>query len=161
MRKSGFLAGLVLFGAAAGALAQEQPPAEPADAQEQEEARPEPVRKIRVLEDPYDIAALYRSRQNRGDMLGYGYEDAPLGKVSDNPYAIAGYYRSRQRPSAYGYSQFWVSGYHGSYGGYGNRARGRRFTYGRRIGANGDLFLIAPTIFAPIGPLTGFFAFDR
>ena len=153
MRKSGFLAGLVLLGAAAGALAQDVKPSEPAE-QEQEEARPEPVKKIKVLQDPYDIASFYRSQQApAGGWFGYGYGDgAPLGKVSENPYAIAGYYRNHQH-SAYGYSQFWVSGYGGGY----NGARGRRSMYGRRIGFNGDLFLIAPTLFAPVGPLTGVF----
>lgn len=151
MRKSAFLAGLVLC-AAAGALAQETEPAKPAD--EAEEARTAPVKKIRVLEDPYDIASFYRSRQTRGAAV-FGYDDAeePLGRVSDDPYAIAGYYRSRQRGSGYGYSQFWVNGY-------GDR-HGRRFGYGRRIGANGDLFLMVPTILAPLGPLTGAFDLDR
>jgi hypothetical protein len=153
MRKSGFLAGLVLLGAAAGALAQETEPVAPAD--QQEEARPEPAKKkIRVLEDPYQLASFYRSRQG-GGFFGYG-DSAPLGKVSENPYAIAGYYRSRQGTGGYGYSQFWVSGYGGSYG-----ARGRRLGYGRRIGTHGDLFLIAPTILAPIGPLRGFFDLDQ
>jgi len=161
MRKSVFLAGLVLFGAAAGALAQETEPVEPRPestisrdrpADQKEEARPEPVRKIRVLEDPYDIASFYRSRQTRGGFFGYG-DGAQLGKVSENPYAIAGYYRNHQRAGGYGYSQFWVSGYGGP--------RGRRFGYGRRIGTNGDLFLIAPTILAPLGPLTGAFELDR
>jgi hypothetical protein len=152
--KSGFLAGLVLFGAAAGALAQDVKPAEPAEQeqQEQEEARPAPAKKIKVLKDPYDIASFYRSNQApAGGWFGSGYGDAaaPLGKVSEN---IAAYYRSRQQPPAY-YSQFWASGYGGSYG----ATRGRRFPYGRRIGAHGDLFLIAPTIFAPVGPLTGWF----
>ncbi|HET9271424.1 MAG TPA: hypothetical protein VFO31_24775 [Vicinamibacterales bacterium] len=148
--KSGFLAGLVLLGAAAGALAQDAKPTEPAD--QQEEARTEPVRKIKVLQDPHDIASFYRSQQApAGGWFGYG-DAAPLGKVSENPYAIAGYYRNHQRP-ANGYSQFWVNGYGGSY----NGARGRRSMFGRRIGANGDLFLIAPTLFAPVGPLTGWF----
>ena len=151
MRKSAFLAGLVLLCAAAGALAQEPEPAQPAD-QQQEEARTAPVKKIKVLEDPYDIASFYRSRQSRGV---FGYEDVqPLGRVSDNPYNIAGYYRSRQQGmGGYGYSQFWVSGYGSS--------RGRRMGFGRRIGANGDLFLIVPTFLAPLGPLSGTFGLDR
>lgn len=151
MRKSAFLAGLVLLCAAAGALAQEPDPAPPAD-QQQEEARTAPVKKIKVLEDPYDIASFYRSRQSRGV---FGYEDAqPLGRVSDNPYNIAGYYRSRQQGmGGYGYSRFWVNGYGG--------ARGRRLGFGRRIGANGDLFLIVPTFLAPLGPLSGTFGLDR
>lgn len=143
MRKSAFLAGLASF-VAAGALAQETEPAKPAE--ETAEARPEPVKKIRVLQDPYDISSFYRSRQTRG--IFASDDPAPLGRVSDDPYAIAGYYR--QRGSGYGYSQFWVSGYGGP--------RGRRYGYGRRIGAHGDLFLLAPTILAPFGPLTGAFA---
>ena len=156
MRKSGFLAGLVLLGAAAGALAQEpQPPVEPAD-QQQDEARPEPVQKIKVLQNPYDIASFYRSNQApAGGWFGYA-DGAPQGNVRENPYAIASYYRNHQRPAGYGYSQFWVSGYGGSYG----AANGRRLPYRRRIGANGDLFLIAPTLFAPVGPLTGWFGIN-
>src|SRR5262245_44576433 len=111
MRKSGVLAGLVLLGAAAGALAQDpQPSASP---EPQEEARPEPVKKIKVLQDPHDIASFYRSNQQPyGGWFG-DYSEAPLGKVSENPYAIAGYYRNHQH-SPYGYSQFWTSGYGGS-----------------------------------------------
>jgi hypothetical protein len=151
MRKSGFLAGLVLLSAAAGALAQEREPVEPKD--QSEEARSEaPRKKIRVLENPYDIASFYRSRQTRGGIFGYDESAQPLGRVSEDPYAIAGYYRSRQRAGGYGYSQFWVSGYGG--------AQGRRNGYRRRIGFNGDLFLIAPTILAPVGPLTGAFAIE-
>lgn len=153
MRKSAFLAGLVLLCAAAGALAQEPEPVEPAG--EAEEARTAPVKKkIRVLEDPYDIASFYRSRQSRGARL-FGYEevDEPLGRVSDDPYAIAGYYRSRQRGGGYGYSQFWVNGY--------GEKRTRRSGYGRRIGANGDLFLVVPTFLAPLGPLTGTFELEK
>jgi hypothetical protein len=151
MRKGAYLFGLVLFGAAAGALAQEPEPAQP-PADQTEEARPAPVKKIKVLEDPYDIASFYRSRQTQGGVFGYD-DGQPLGRVSDDPYAIAGYYRNHQRAGGYGYSQFWVSGY--------GTTRGRRMGYGRRIGANGDLFLIVPTFLAPLGPLSGTFALDR
>src|ERR1700730_13804037 len=71
------LAGLVLSLAAVTARAQE--PAE------DEEARPEPVRKIRVLENPYDIASFYRSHQ--GDYFGL---QAP---GASERYPIAGFYR--------------------------------------------------------------------
>jgi hypothetical protein len=150
-KKSVFLAGLVLMGAAAGALAQEQEPAVRSDDQREQAEATAPRKKIRVLEDPYQISSFYRSRQSRATVFGFDDQMAPLPRVSDNPYAISSYYRSRQGGGGYGYSQFWTSGY-------GN-ARGRRLGYGRRIGANGDLFLIAPTIMAPVGPLTG--AFDR
>jgi hypothetical protein len=150
MRTPGWVAGLVLF-AAAGALAQETEPV-PADEARTEEVQPA-RKKIRVLEDPYDIASFYRSRQTRGGVV-FGYEDdQALGRVSDDPYAIAGYYRSRQGSGGYGYSRFWTNGYGGT--------RGRRFGFGRRIGANGDVFLIAPTFLAPLGPLTGAFDLDR
>ena len=128
---------------AAGASAQESQ--EPQEGVTQEEARPEPARKIRVLEDPYDISSFYRSRQSNRGLFGYE-ESQPSGNAYENPYAIAGYYRSRQQRSAYGYSAFWA-------GGYGDR--GMRRGFGRRIGTHGDLFLIAPTILAPIGPLSG------
>ena len=101
----------------------------------QEEQVQAPRKKIRVLEDPYQISSFYRSHQGQATVFGYDDPVAPLGRVSENPYAIAGYYRNRQ-VSGYGYSQFWSSGY-------GN-ARGRRFGYGRRIGVHGDLFLIRP-----------------
>ena len=149
-KRSVFLAGLVLMGAAAGALAQEPEPA--VRAEDQEEQVQAPRKKIRVLEDPYQISSFYRSHQGQSTVFGYDDPAAPLGRVSENPYAIAGYYRNRQ-VSGYGYSQFWSSGY-------GN-ARGRRFGYGRRIGAHGDLFLIAPTFLAPVGPLTGAFTLGR
>ncbi len=124
----------------------------PADEARTEEAQPAARKKIRVLEDTYDISSFYRSRQSRGVMFGYEEEQA-LGRVSDDPYAIAGYYRSRQGSGGYGYSRFWTNGYGGT--------RGRRFGFGRRIGANGDVFLIAPTFLAPLGPLTGAFDLDR
>jgi len=96
-----------------------------------------------------------RSRQSHATLFGFDDAVQPLGRVSENPYNIAGYYRSRQGGSGfgYGYSQFWTSGY--------GTMRGRRLGYGRRIGANGDLFLIAPTILAPVGPLTGAFTLGR
>ena len=152
--KSALLAGLVLMGAAAGALAQEEKdPAVRSD--DQDEQVQAPRKKIKVLEDPYQISSFYRSRQSHATLFGFDDAVQPLGRVSENPYNIAGYYRSRQGGSGfgYGYSQFWTSGY--------GTTRGRRLGYGRRIGANGDLFLIAPTILAPVGPLTGAFTLGR
>jgi hypothetical protein len=131
------LAGLALSLAAVSARAQE--PAE------DEEARPEPVRKIRVLENPYDIASFYRSHEN--DYFGL---QAP---GASERYPIAGFYR-QNGSRGYGYSRFWTSGYSG-------RSRGGMVLgYRRRIGDNGDIYLLAPFL-APIGPLSGAFLGER
>jgi hypothetical protein len=135
--KMALLAGLVLSLAAVTARAQE-PAREPS---EDEDARQQPVRQIRVLENPYDIASFYRSHQ--GDYFGY---QAP--GASDR-YPIAGFYR-QNGGAGYGYSHFWSNGYSG-------RGRGGLvLTYRRRIGDNGDLYLIAPFL-AGVGPLSGAF----
>jgi hypothetical protein len=140
--KTMLLAGLVLSLAAVAARAQE-PAREPA---EDEDARPQPPRQIRVLENPYDIASFYRSHQ--GDYFGY---QAP--GMSER-YPIAGFYR-QNGGRGYGYSRFWTSGY-SSRGGRG----GLILSYRRRIGDNGDLYLIAPFL-ASVGPLSGAFLGDR
>jgi len=137
IKRMTLLAALVLGLAAASARAQE--PAE------HEDARPEPKRQIRVLENPYDIASFYRSHQ--GDYFGY---QAP--GMSER-YPIAGFYR-QGGGRGYGYSRFWTSGYSG---------RGRAglvLGYRRRIGDNGDLYLFAPFL-APVGPLSGAFLGER
>ena len=135
--KEMLLAGLVLSLATVTAPAQE-----PAEA---EEARPEPVRKIRVLESPYDLASFYRSRP--GDYFGL---QAP---GTGERYPIAGFYR-QNGGRGYGYSRFWTSGYSG-------RSRGGiMLGYRRRIGDNGDIYLLAPFL-APVGPLSGIFLGDR
>lgn len=128
----------------AGSLAAQEPV--------EEEARPEPTHKIKVLANPYDLASFYRSHQDRTWLAGPGTPG--LGNAYEDPYSIAGYYRSRQGPSAYGYSAFWTTGYSGP-----NRAIGMGFR--RRIGQNGDLFLFVPTVLAPVGPLTEAFLGDR
>jgi len=133
------LAGLVLGLAAVSARAQE--PAE------DQEARPEPVRKIRVLENPYDIASFYRSHQSEGDY--FGLQAVGTGER----YPIAGFYR-QNGGRGYGYSQFWTSGYSG------RSRRGLTLGYRRRIGDNGDIYLLAPFL-APVGPLSGIFLGDR
>ena len=128
--------------ASATLLAQE--PAERPDtavAQEEEEAaRQEPLHKIRVLDHPYDIASFYRSRQ--------GSEFYP---GSSERYPIASFYRNRQSSS---YGQFWALGY-------GARDRGGRSLFRRSIGENGDLYLFAPVVLAPVGPLSGAFLEPR
>ena len=39
--------------------------------------------------------------------------------------------------------------------------RGIAMGFRRRIGQNGDLFLLVPTVLAPVGPLTGVFLDER
>jgi hypothetical protein len=126
--------GLALAAATAGA---QEPSAEP--------ERQEPVRTIRVLHNPYDIASFYRSSSGPA---GFGYEVAPAG-----PYAIAGYYRNRQGRNAwapFGFDRRWSRG-------------GPGFSIGlrTRIGDRSELFLFAPTFLAPIGPLAGAFFLGR
>ena len=123
-----------------------------ADDQEQEETRPEPAFRLKVLDNPYDISSFYRSGQGRGGFLvDDGYEGRG-GNAYRDPYSIAGYYRGGGQRNGYGYSQFWVSGYSG-------RSRGLR--YRRHIGENGDLFFFAPAILAPVGPLSEVFLGGR
>jgi hypothetical protein len=119
------------------------------EARDDEETRSEPVRRIRVLQNPYDIASFYRSAPSPNY---FGYQDPSL--EYRGPYSVAGFYRSQQAgtyPPAdgpYAYGRFWNSGY-----GRGGVVVGFR----RRIGQNGDLFLLAPTFLAPVGPLAGAF----
>lgn len=121
-----------------------------------EAERREPVRKIKVLENPYDIASFYRSSQGEG----YGYWGpepgyAPYGYFGEpgarGRYPIASHYRNDVSPAPGGYSRFWTYGYGSGY----RRANGV-VSYRRNIGQNGDLFLMAPFL-APVGPLTGVF----
>ncbi len=110
-------------------------------AQERPENRDEdqqPLRHIQVLENPYDIASFYRSSQ------GYGLGPT----LGQDRYPIASYYRNHQ---ASPFASFWSRGYTAA-------APGYVLGYRRSIGQNGDLFLLAPTFLAPIGPLTGAFA---
>ena len=139
-------AALLMSLLAAAASAQEAAPENPAaEGDEAEEAaQPDTRRKIRVLENPYDISSFYRS----SDGLVFG----PEGGASEK-YPIAGFYRQRGGSSAYGYSQFWTNGYSG-----GRRGRAPLVIgFRRAIGENGDLFLFAPAILGPVGPLTGVF----
>jgi hypothetical protein len=142
------LAGLMVLSAPLVAQEPEQPVTE----QEQDEARPEPVLRLRVLEDPYDISSFYRSGGGGGFLRADDGNGERHGNAYRDPYSIARYYRSGQGGSGYGYSQFWVSGYSG-------RTRGLR--YRRHIGENGDLFFFAPAILAPVGPLSEVFLGGR
>jgi hypothetical protein len=123
---------------AGGAFAQET---------EEEPARKEPLHKIKVLENPYDIAYFYRSSQ------GNGYFGMMPADPLASRYPIASYYRSHQGNAGggYGYSQFWQAGY--------GARRGPTMGYRRSIGENGDLFLFAPVFLAPLGPLSGSFGY--
>ena len=150
MTKTAFLGSLALALLAAAVGAQENAP--PADEQQDENAQmddraTDPRPKIRVLENPYDLASYYRSSQ--GGFLDY----RPEGGAYQDRYPIASYYRSRSSVDRRGYAPFWTNGY---------SSPRPRFQIGfrRRIGENGDLFLFAPTFLSPIGPLTDAF-FDR
>jgi hypothetical protein len=126
---------------AAGARAQEQEVSAP------EESPTQPVRHIQVLQNPYDISSFYRSSQERSAGT-FAPEAEPSG-----PYGIASFYRQRATSGRYGYSRFWISGY-------GQNRSGRiasSMGYRRSIGQNGDLYLFAPTVLAPVGPLMGVF----
>ena len=138
-------AALLLSLLAAAASAQEAPEVPAVEEEEADEvAQPDTRRKIRVLENPYDISSFYRS----SDGLVFG----PEGGASEK-YPIAGFYRQRGGSGAYGYSQFWTNGYSG-----GRRGRAPLVIgFRRAIGENGDLFLFAPAILGPVGPLTGVF----
>jgi hypothetical protein len=137
------LLSLLAAGAATAQEALPETPAVVADDSE-EAAEPDTRRKIRVLENPYDISSFYRS----SDGLVFG----PEGGASER-YPIAGFYRQRGGSGRYGYSQFWTNGYSG-----GRRGRAPlTLGFRRAIGENGDLFLFAPAILAPVGPLTGVF----
>lgn len=118
-------------------------------AQEPEEAeRREPVRRIRVLEDPYQIASFYRSSQGPSAPVYFGA--APLTDRSTlaDRYAIASYYRLGGSGRGK-YSRFWTSSAQGS-----SFGSSRRFVpiRSRRIGP-AELCLFAPTFLAPVAPL--------
>ena len=150
MTKTAFLGSLalVLLAGAVGAQENVVPADEPQQDETTQDERAVDTRpKIRVLENPYDIASYYRSSQ--GGFLDY----RPEGSSYQDRYPIASYYRLRSSGDRRGYAPFWTNGYASSR---------PRFTVGfrRRIGENGDLFLFAPTFLSPIGPLTDAF-FDR
>jgi hypothetical protein len=148
MRKLGWLAVAALLATGTGA-------AQEADREAAEEATATPRDsrpQIRVLHDPYDLASFYRG-ENQGGYFASASERHP----------IASFYRGGMAGG--GYSRFWTSGYRTRpfpvgmlpYGGGGPPSP----DYGSRIGENGDLFLLAPTFLAPVGPLSDvFFSID-
>ncbi|MCG6922995.1 MAG: hypothetical protein LJF15_18200 [Acidobacteria bacterium] len=120
---------------------------ETATSRPKEEAN-RPVRSIRVLQNPYDLASYYSSRPGRS---------SPTPPVPDDPaYALASFYRSRQigpppgaPPGPWLWAAFWARGY-------GAPCPTPFVGYRHSIGENGDLFLAVPFL-APVGPLNGIF----
>ncbi len=108
------------------------------------EERARPVRMIRVLQSPYDLASFYTSRPGAPGVTP---------PVPDDPaYALASFYRSRQGgassdPGPWMWAAFWAYGY-------GAPRPTPLVGYRHRIGENGDLFLAVPFL-APVGPLSG------
>jgi hypothetical protein len=158
MRKLALVVSLTVAAGVVGAGLVRAQEGDESAAEEQDRARPEHRRHIQVLQDPHDIASFYRSSQEPVFFgpLGMPYE--PAG-AAPGPYGLASFYRNDHGPSLYGYSRFWTNGY-----GWGAprpfaapTSWGRYGRYGRRIGQNGDIFLMAPTFLAPVGPLTGVF----
>jgi hypothetical protein len=105
-----------------------------------------PLRTIRVLQSPYDLASFYASRPGAATVT------APV--PHDPAYALASHYRSSQAgpgagPGPWIWAAFWANGY--------GAQRPTPFRgYRRAIGDNGDLFLAVPFL-APVGPLSGAF----
>ena len=149
MRKLGFLAFAVLL-ATGTAMAQEREE----DAAEEVKPTRDPRPEIRVLHDPYELASFYRN-ENQGGFFASASERHP----------IAGFYRGGM--SRGGYSRFWTSGYSqrpypvGMLPYNAPHDGPPTLDYRSRIGENGDLFLLAPTFLAPVGPLSDvFFSID-
>jgi hypothetical protein len=141
MRKGLAVAALLALGLAVPVAAQDSPSNE---ARDEQPARPR--RALRVLQNPYDLASFYRSRET--------YFGAPP-LAGDPAYNLASFYRSDGEGSAgpaWGRAPFWAAGYGA---GYGSR-RAAYPGYRRSIGDNGDIFLAVPFL-APVGPLSGAF----
>jgi hypothetical protein len=146
MRKAAVGVAALLLLAGAGWAQEADPDQQATDRDEATEAVAPKIR-LKVLENPYDLASFYRSRQDRGY-----FESEQSGFYGADRYEIARYYRGQSHGGRYGYSRFWTSGYGSS-----QRRRGAVIGFRRSIGQNGDLFLFAPAILAPVGPLTGAF----
>jgi hypothetical protein len=122
---------LVVTGTLAAGAAWAQEP-------EREEAPPRPLHRIRVLENPYDISSFYRASGSRAyDFMG-----------AEDRYPIASYFRGATRPD--GYSRFFTSA----------QGPARRAVVPYR-GRSGDLYLLAPALLAPVGPLSDAYFGDR
>lgn len=135
---------------AAGLAAEEGPAPEKQDEATVSDERPAPIHKIRVLEDPYDLASFYRSSD--GNAYGYGFfgyaRDGSLRRTSRYP--IASYYRAQQGET-FGYwrAQSW------------RRGPAMPLRARRRAGRVGDFYLLAPTFLTPVGPAADEYLFDE
>lgn len=109
---------------------------------EEEDVRPAERRPIRVLQHPYDLASYYRSRPG-----AQGFFDG-----ASERYPIASFYRSGQGGA---YGDFWA------YGSAGRRRGSQPMRARRGNGEFTDLYLFAPTILAPVGPLSEVFLGER
>jgi len=113
---------------------------------ERQDDRTRSKRRIRVLRREHEIASFYGSRQApRAPYFGY---HVPAG-LAEGPYPIAAYYRQRQTRDAFGRLSV----------GTGTKAPALRSSglagyYRRELGSHGELFLLAPTFLAPVGPLS-------
>jgi hypothetical protein len=145
MRSTTLLSLLVAVALAGPAPAQEEAPESAPETQE----RSRPVRTIRVLQSPYDLASFYSSRPGQAGLTP---------PVPDDPaYALASFYRSRSggapggpAPGPWIWAAFWAHGY-------GAPRPTPLVGYRHSIGEHGDLFLVVPFL-APVGPLSGAFA---
>jgi hypothetical protein len=133
------VSGLIL--AAAMAAGQE-----PTATDEADEPRREPARKIRVLENPYQIASFYRSTQGPSVPLYFGA--APLTDRAGltERYPIASYYRQGGGNGGR-YSRYWTASSGSTFG------SSRRFPRRSRQVGPSELCLLAPTFLAPVAPL--------
>lgn len=150
MRKLGSLAMAALLAMGTAAAQETEQEATQEGLTPPRDQRPE----IRVLRDPYDLAPFYRN-ENQGGFFATAGERHP----------IASFYRGGI--SRGGYSRFWTSGYRTRPLPVGMLPYGAAqdgpptLDYRSRIGENGDLFLLAPTFLAPVGPLSDvFFSID-
>lgn len=147
MRNLAFLGLSMLL--ATGVAAAQQAEERSGEADEAQPAR-DPRPEIRVLHDPYELASFYRN-ENQGGFFA----------TAEARHPIAGFYRGGM--SRGGYSRFWTSGYDTRPYPVGITTPGAPYDspptldYRSRIGENGDLFLLAPTFLAPVGPLADVF----
>jgi hypothetical protein len=133
----GWMCGAVLLAAAVSAQ----------DVSDDAEPRREPVRRIKVLQHPYDLASFYRSSSESGRPVYFG---GPIVESRESRYPIAGFYR---QGGGHGrYSQFWTSGGGSHRGGHRRGYAPRRQ---RQVGPS-ELCLLAPTFLAPVAPLAEF-----
>jgi hypothetical protein len=158
MRRELALVVSLTMAAGVAAFADDEPVATEEQDQEataQDEARPdslEPRRKIKVLEDPYQIASFYRSSQvptRRAYFGGYPIDSPTAYPIAgfyrgmdDGRHPIAGFYRGTREGR---YSRFWV-------GAGGSRVHRFGRAGFRHVGAS-DLCFAAPTVLLPFSPL--------